>query len=247
MACCTIPMDPRNKDYTPKAHSSLSTAALIFSILFCTLPVGLFLAVTDLRKKSINYDHSCSVLALCTIPIHILVALMLANTYFSNPYHATALTDAFISYNENRSGAEKALSGLPIASPGDTFDTGALLITLNDYDMDFTDYTAPYSSMIPEDGWKYLMVDVTYTNYSSSHHEVHRSDLKCYVNYLFSMADYDLDQNPVFTLGYSNPPDLWPGATLNFRIYYQIPTVTESVDLEYKYNGSSQKGYIRLQ
>ena len=130
MACCTIPIDPKSKDYTPKAHSSRSTAALIFSILFCTLPVGFFLAVTDLRKKSINYDHSCSALALCTIPFHILFVLMLANTYFSNPYHATALTDAFISYNESRSGAEEALSELPIASPGDTFDTGALLITL---------------------------------------------------------------------------------------------------------------------
>lgn len=248
MACCTVPMTPQTKDHTPKAHSLLSAVALLLSIIIYTFPVGLILAITDLRKKDFNYDHVCSILALCTIPFHILVALMLANTYFSNPYHATALTDAYISYNESRSEAKEVLSELSIASPGDTFDTGSLLITLNDYDLDFTDYTAPHSSMIPKDGWKYLMVDVTYTNYSSDYHTVHRNDLKCYADYLFSMTDYDLDQNPVFTLEYSNPPDLWPGATLNFRIYYQIPTVTKSVDLEYKYNGSSsEKGYIRLQ
>ena len=252
MACCTIPMNPQTKKRTPKTHSTLSVTAFLLTLFPFIFVIGFCLAVTDLKKKNFSVGHTCSILALALSIIQIFISYAIFfNDYLGNPYHANSFTTALTSFTSGRGGMQEKISTLPVALPGYTFDDAGLLVMINDYDLNYTDYDTANTALLPKEGWKYLMVEVTYVNTSAKYRDVDRDDFDCYTDYLYSMVDYDLDGDPIFRTS-DTSPSLWPGASITFRIYYRIPEITETIDLEYQYvrnvgDSAPRKEYIRLQ
>lgn len=128
------------------------------------------------------------------------------------------------------SDSEKEKSGDEKLKVGDSFDKNGLKITVNEADIDFTNYKNDYGWNTPKDGMKYIMVSFTFENTGSSDAYVSIYDFDCYADNTTCEQVYSLDDNNFMNTNLS------PGRNVSFKTYYTVPIDTKSIELEYETN-----------
>lgn len=142
--------------------------------------------------------------------------------------------------NKNDTEAQKQDSN--VLKVGSSFEKGGLKITVNDADIEFTDYEDEYGWYKPQDGMKYIMASFTFENSGKSDAYVSIYDFKCYADNTTCEQAYLLDDNKFVNTNLS------PGRNISFKTYYQVPVNANSIELEYETNiWTNKKAIIKLQ
>lgn len=126
-------------------------------------------------------------------------------------------------------------------SVGESFEAKGLKITINDSDLDFTDYEDEYGWHAPDEGKKYVKASFTFENVGKSDSYVSIYDFDCY-------ADGTLcDQTYNFGGDFINA-NISSGRNVSFEVYFVVPTNSKEVELEYSASfWTSEKVIIKLQ
>lgn len=126
-------------------------------------------------------------------------------------------------------------------SVGQSFESNGLKITVNDASLDYQDYDNSYGLYTPEDGMKYIMVDLTYENTGKSDEYASIYDFECYADNTNCSQAYIGDNSFMNT-------NLSSGRNVSFKIYFSVPQDAQVIELEYAGNiWSNDKPTIKLQ
>lgn len=126
-------------------------------------------------------------------------------------------------------------------SVGQSFESNGLKITVNDASLDYQDYDNSYGLYTPEDGMKYIMVDLTYENTGKSDEYASIYDFECYADNTNCSQAYFGDNSFMNT-------NLSSGRNVSFKIYFSVPQDAQVIELEYTGNiWSDDKPTIKLQ
>lgn len=154
----------------------------------------------------------------------------------------TAVSDSAATASEtvDNSTSNSSSNGGYIAV-GSSFEENGLKITVNDADLDFTQYDNPYGWRTPNTGMKYVMASFTFENTGSSDRYVSIYDFDCYADDSSCEQVYTLDES-----GFINT-NISKGRTVSFKTYYEVPVNAEKIELEYETNAwTSKKVIIKL-
>lgn len=125
---------------------------------------------------------------------------------------------------------------------GDTFEKNGLKITLNEAVVDFQDYENEYGWNTPTDGMKYIMALFTFENTSDTDKYVSIYDFDCYADNTNCEEKYSLDDDDFINTNLSS------GRNISFKVYFEVPVDSESIELEYELNSwTSEKAIIKIQ
>lgn len=125
---------------------------------------------------------------------------------------------------------------------GSYFETEGLKITINDANLDFTEYDDEYGLYTPEDGMKYIMVSFTFENIGDSDEYASIYDFACYADNTACEQAYLPDGSDFMNTNLS------PGRNVSFNTYYTVPTNAQSIELEYETDlWTGEKATIVLQ
>ena len=112
---------------------------------------------------------------------------------------------------------------------GESFTIDNLKITLNESSTDFQDYENEYGWNTPSEGMKYVMASFTYENIGDSGDEyVSIYDFDCFADNANCEQTYSIDESNFINTNLS------PGRNVSFKVYFEIPQNTQSIELEYK-------------
>lgn len=125
---------------------------------------------------------------------------------------------------------------------GSTFEKKGLKITVNDADLDFSDYSDEYGFYTPSDGMKYIMVSFTFENTGNSDAYVSIYDFDCYADNTTCEQAYLPDGSDFINTNLSS------GRNVSFKTYYSVPVDAKTIELEYETSiWTGEKAIIKLQ
>lgn len=113
---------------------------------------------------------------------------------------------------------------------GSIFEASDLYITIDDADLEFTDYDDAYSLYEPHEGMKFIMVSFTYDNQSKSDKYASIYDFNCYADGTACEQVYLPDESDFINTNLST------NRNVSFRTYYEVPVNAEKIELEYETN-----------
>ena len=124
---------------------------------------------------------------------------------------------------------------------GSSFEKDGLVITINDADLNFTNYDDEFNMFDPADGMKYIMADFSFENKGKSDAYVSIYDFKCYADNNSCEQAYLPDDSNFINVNLSS------GRNVSFRTYYEVPVDCDSIELEYETNiWTDKKVLIKL-
>lgn len=185
-----------NQKPPKKKQSTLSTLAAVFSILTFTLPVAVILAIIDIAtgdKKNKLHTGSWFAIIWCVLAI---IVYNIGNKPGDDVTIPIAEVKVSVESTEEQAPEPIINKSDTVISPGYTFDADGLQVTINDFDLDFTDYEDEYGWNTPADGMKYIMIDVSYQNNSKDDKYVSIYDFQCYAD------NTDCEQNYLMRFRY---------------------------------------------
>lgn len=230
---------------------SILTACIAFGIVPGI--IGLILAIIALCQKDRKHGTAiaglvCSVIG---IVIFAIVVLFVNGVSDSNKestgkqtsVSATTESSAAVSEITPESKVEEAeVQSGTVISPGYTFDADGLQVTINDFDLDYTDYEDEYGWNAPADGTKYIMIDVSYQNNSKDDKYVSIYDFQCYAD------NTDCEQNYSVVDSSSLNANLSSGRKTSYKIAFVVPQDAQSIELEFETDmWTGNKEIIKLQ
>ena len=109
-----------------------------------------------------------------------------------------------------------------------SFDANGVTVTINDFNLDFTDYDDNYGLYAPSTGKKYICIEVTFTNNAKTDRYVSSIDFQCYADDSICDEKYGLDSDSFIGTSLSS------GRKTSGRIYYEVPEDAQSIELEYE-------------
>lgn len=125
---------------------------------------------------------------------------------------------------------------------GSSFEKKGLKITVNDANLEFTEYSDEYEMYKPADGMKYIMVSFTFENNGDSDAYVSIYDFKCYADNTACEQAYLPDESDFMNTNLSS------GRNISFQTYYSVPVGAQSIELEYETSiWTGEKAVIKLQ
>lgn len=230
---------------------SILTACIAFGIVPGI--IGLILAIIALCQKDRKHGTAIAGLVCSVIGIIIFAIMALFVNSVSDSNKESTGTQASVSAIQESSTAVsestpeskveevEAPSGTVI-SPGYTFDADGLQVTINDFDLDYTDYEDEYGWNAPADGTKYIMIDVSYQNNSKDDKYVSIYDFQCYAD------DTDCEQNYSVVDNSSLNANISSGRKTSYKIAFVVPQDAQSIELEYETSfWTGNKEVIKLQ
>lgn len=113
-----------------------------------------------------------------------------------------------------------------VVNKGGSFEANGLKVTLNDSNIDFTDYNDEYGLYKPKDGFKYISTSFTFENTGNSDRYVSIYDFDCY-------ADGALCEQTFNFGGDFINANLSSGRNVSFDTFYVVPIECDSIELEY--------------
>lgn len=186
--------------------------------------------------------------------IIVIVVLILLSSLFggedSSDNVQTGSADTQDAENENlqeientaeESVVEETTNEENVIGVGEFFEVDGLKITVNDCDLEYTEYEDEYGWYELEEGMKYIMVSFTCENSADSDKYVSIYDYDCY-------ADGTLCEQSFNFGGDFMNANLSSGRNVSFETFYVVPTDTQEIELEYTENmWTSDKIIIKLQ
>lgn len=158
-----------------------------------------------------------------TIILTIIIALgifcFIANHFSSD----TATTNESAESEKNTTESNNTIT----YNDGISFDVSNLNVTLDKLELNYTGYEE-YSK--PDDGMKYIKINVSYENTSNDSQYVSIYDFDCY-------ADGELMQQSYLSGGTNDDfinANISSGRKVSFDIYYSVPKIANAIELEYK-------------
>lgn len=128
------------------------------------------------------------------------------------------------------------------ASSGYSFEAKGFKITLNETNVDFTDYDNEYGLNTPQSGMKYVMASFTFENTNKMDNYVSIYDFECYADGELCEQVYGLDDSDFINANLSS------GRKVSFKTYYSVPINAKKIDLEYETNfWTDKKEVIKIQ
>lgn len=230
---------------------SILTACIAFGIVPGI--IGLILAIIALCQKDRKHGTAiaglvCSVIG---IVIFAIVVLFVNGVSDSNKestgkqtsVSATTESSAAVSEITPETKIEEAeVQSNTVISPGYTFDSDGLQVTINDFDLNFTDYEDEYGWNTPADGMKYIMIDVSYQNNSKDDKYVSIYDFQCYAD------NTDCEQNYSVVENYSLNANISSGRNTSYKIAFVVPQDAQNIELEYETSiWTGHKEVLKLQ
>lgn len=251
-----------NQKPPKKKQSKLSIVSAILTILGITIPVAIVLAIIDLVKgDKENEKHGGSWFAIIfSVLVIISYAAGASDDNSSNgannsnvqssvsepiqsvkPVEETATVEQVESV-ETTPTEQPVVETNTVISPGYTFDADGLQVTINDFDLDFTDYDNQYGWNTPADGTKYITIEVSYQNNSKSDKYISIYDFECYAD------NADCEQNYSVVDNSSVNANISSGRTGSYTIAFVVPQDAQSIELEYETSiWTGHKEVIKLQ
>lgn len=241
-----------NQKPPKKKQSTLSTLAAVFSVLTFTVPVAIILAIIDIAtgdKKNKLHTGSWFAIIWCVLVI-VAYASGVGNKENTNVSNNTSVQTTasepvkeIATQKESVEPTEQPVDETNnVISPGYTFDADGLQVTINDFDLDFTDYEDEYGWNAPADGTKYIMIDVSYQNNSKDDKYVSIYDFQCYAD------DTDCEQNYSVVDNSSLNANISSGRKTSYTIAFVVPQDAQSIELEYETNiWTGHKEVLKLQ
>lgn len=243
-----VNLNALKKKNEPKKHSTLSIWACVLSLFGCTTFISFILALVDLCQNDKQKKHIGSVFALVMCVIYFIVASSIVSGN-NKDESGNAEKDNQIVINQNNDntskeapeGDAKQEKGNEV-EVGGTFEKDGLKITINNADIEFTDYNDEYSVYAPADGMKYIMVSFTFENTGNSDQYVSIYDFDCYADNTACEQAYLPDESDFINANLS------PGRNISFQTYYSVPVDAQSIELEYETNiWTGEKAIIKIQ
>ena len=230
---------------------SILTACIAFGIVPGI--IGSVLAIIALCQKDKKHGTAIAGLTCSIIGIIIFAIMALFVNSVSDSNKESTGTQASVSAIQESSTAvsestpeskveEAEVPSGTVISPGYTFDADGLQVTINDFDLDYTDYEDEYGWNAPTDGTKYIMIDVSYQNNSKDDKYVSIYDFQCYAD------DTDCEQNYSVVDSSSLNANLSSGRKTSYKIAFVVPQDAQSIELEYETSlWTGNKEVIKLQ
>ena len=230
---------------------SILTACIAFGIVPGI--VGAFLAIIALCQKDKKHGTAIAGLTCSIIGIIIFAIMALFVNGVSDSSKESTGTQVSVSATQEGSAAvsestpeskveEVEVPSDTVISPGYTFDADGLQVTINDFDLDFTDYEDEYGWNAPADGTKYIMIDVSYQNNSKDDKYVSIYDFQCYAD------DTDCEQNYSVVDNSSLNANISSGRKTSYKVAFVVPQDAQSIELEYETSiWTGNKEIIKLQ
>lgn len=241
-----------NQKPPKKKQSTLSTLAAVFSVLTFTVPFAIILAIIDIAtgdKKNKLHTGSWFAIIWCVLVI-VAYASGVGNKENTNVSNNTSVQTTasepvkeIATKKESVEPTEQPVDETNnVISPGYTFDADGLQVTINDFDLNFTDYEDEYGWNTPADGTKYIMIDVSYQNNSKEDKYVSIYDFQCYAD------DTDCEQNYSVVDNSSLNANISSGRKTSYKIAFVVPQDAQSIELEYETNiWTGHKEVLKLQ
>lgn len=124
---------------------------------------------------------------------------------------------------------------------GSTFEKKGLKITVNNADLEYTDYSDEYGLYALPNGMKYIMVSFTFENKGKSDAYVSIYDFDCYADNTSCEQAYLPDDNRFVNTNLSK------GRNITFQTYYKVPVSAAKIELEYETSiWTGEKAVIKL-
>lgn len=114
-----------------------------------------------------------------------------------------------------------------VVNIGGSFELDGLKVTVNNANVQFTEYEDEYGWYSLEEGLKYIKVSFTYENIGDSEKYVSIYDYDCY-------ADGTLCEQTYSFGGDFINANISSGRNVSFDTYYIVPVNAQSIELEYK-------------
>lgn len=242
-----------------KKTNGLGIASLILGILglvFSCLTIGILpaiiglllgiigLCLKDKKKGTAVAGVVCSAVGIGIALIVILIGSSVSESTKENKtidVTANETTESEVTQEEITENVEED-NRSEYVEAGGSFETDSLRVTINEADVDFTDYEDEYGWHTPEEGMKYVMVSFTFENIGDSDQYVSLYDFDCYADNTTCEQVYGLDDNDFVNTNLSS------GRNVSFKTYYSVPVDCESIELEYETNiWSNEKVIIKIQ
>lgn len=231
-----------NQKPPKKKQSTLSTLAAVFSILTFTLPVAVILAIIDIAtgdKKNKLHTGSWFAVIWCVLAI---IVYNIGNKPGDDVSIPIAEVKVSVESTEEQAPEPIINKSDTVISPGYTFDADGLQVTINDFDLNFTDYEDEYGWNAPADGMKYIMIDVSYQNNSKDDKYVSIYDFQCYADNTDCEQNYSVVENSSLNANISS------GRNTSYKIAFVVPQDAQSIELEYETSiWTGHKEVIKLQ
>lgn len=230
---------------------SILTACIAFGIVPGI--IGLILAIIALCQKDRKHGTAiaglvCSVIGIVIFAIVVLFVNVVSDSNKESTGKQTsvsATTESYAAVSEITPESKVEEAEVPsgtVISPGYTFDADGLQVTINDFDLDYTDYEDEYGWNAPADGTKYIMIDVSYQNNSKDDKYVSIYDFQCYAD------NTDCEQNYSVVDSSSLNANLSSGRKTSYKIAFVVPQDAQSIELEYETSiWTGHKEVIKLQ
>lgn len=141
----------------------LGIVGLVFSCFIVgIIPafLGLIFAIIALCQKNTKNGMAIAGLICSIIGIVFSAIIILLGIAGSGNTSQTVSTNK--KQEEVRSSSAQTESTM--ISPGYSFDANGVTVTINDFNLDFTDYDDNYGLYAPSTGKKYICIEVTFTN-----------------------------------------------------------------------------------
>lgn len=231
-----------NQKPPKKKQSTLSTLAAVFSILTFTIPVAVILAIIDIAtgdKKNKLHTGSWFAIIWCVLAV---IVYNIGNKPGDDVTIPIAEVKVSVESTEEQAPEPIINKSDTVISPGYTFDADGLQVTINDFDLNFTDYEDEYGWNTPEDGMKYIMIDVSYQNNSKDDKYVSIYDFQCYADNTDCEQNYSVVENSSLNANISS------GRNTSYKIAFVVPQDAQSIELEYETSiWTGHKEVIKLQ
>ena len=258
---CGSPLSQENNNQK-SGGSGLAVASLVLGIIgliftFVVIGIipaiiGLILGIVALATKKPKKGMSIAGIVLSTLSILILVGIMSLIPSENNDNNVAEVQEETeeedakenIQSDEEliQEGAEPQNESSSELGVGSYFETEGLKITINDANLDFTEYDDEYGLYTPEDGMKYIMVSFTFENIGDSDEYVSIYDFACYADNTACEQAYLPDGSAFMNTNLS------PGRNVSFSTYYTVPIDAQSIELEYETNlWTGEKATIVIQ
>lgn len=205
----------------------LGIVGLVFSCFIVgIIPafLGLIFAIIALCQKNTKNGMAIAGLICSIIGIVFSAIIILLGIAGSGNTSQTVSTNK--KQEEVRSSSAQTESTM--ISPGYSFDANGVTVTINDFNLDFTDYDDNYGLYAPSTGKKYICIEVTFTNNAKTDRYVSSIDFQCYADASICDEKYGLDSDSFIGTSLSS------GRKTSGRIYYEVPEDAQSIELEYE-------------
>lgn len=217
-----------------KKDSTLSLLSAILVLVGCTSFIGFILALVDLNKNDDEHKHTGSKFAVAMFIIYCSVLFLMFFTDSTSNTNTNTNTTITTVQEENTQADDVQIEN------NKEFVVNGLKVTVDNYTLDYTNYSDEYNVYAANDGYKYIEVSFTYENSDNSDRYVSIYDFDCY-------ADGTLcEQTYLFGGDFVNA-NLSSGRNVSFSTYYTVPIDSQNIELEYTSNvWTGEKKIIKL-